>query len=360
MFKAATTASVIAIVGTQVMAGGVDRSGQSILAIFEKGNYAELSFGAISPSVSGALFPGFGGVPSGDMAESYLSLGFAIKTELRNGLDFALILDQPFGADVNYPLATGYPAQGTTAELNSTALTGVLKYTTQSNVSVFGGLRYQMLEAQAFVPFVAGYSADGQSDAGLGYLVGVAYEKPEIALRVALTYSSKISHKLETAEFGGAFNTITPIDTPQSLNLEFQSGIAKDTLLFGSIRWVDWTNFEIDPVNYPAPTPLVSYDSDTVSYALGVGRRFNETWSAAVTLGYEAPVGGLAANLGPTDGYKSIGLGATYTEGPMKITGGIRYVDVGKAQTSLNGVFATSEFDNNHAIGLGLKIGYSF
>lgn len=360
MIKAAQTAGLMAVIGTSAVAGGIDRSGQSILAVFEKGDYAELSFGAISPDVSGISAPAFGSLASGDMADGYLSIGVAIKTQLREGLDVALILDQPFGANVAYPTGTGYFAEGTTAEFKSAALTAVLKYTMANNMSVIGGLRYQTISAEASVPFVAGYTADGSTDGGLGYVVGVAYEKPEIALRVALTYNSKIKHELETAEFGGAFNTITDIDTPQSVNLEFQSGVAKDTLVFGSIRWVDWTSFVIDPPTYPAPTPLVSYDSDTVSYALGVGRKFNETWSAAVTLGYEAKVGGFAANLGPTDGYASIGLGATYTNGPLKVTGGIRYVDVGGARTSLDGVTAASSFDDNHAVALGVKVGYSF
>jgi long-chain fatty acid transport protein len=359
MFKAAKTAGLVAVIGTSASAGGVDRSGQSILAIFEKGDYAELSFGAIQPSVSGIAVPVLGGFSSGDMADDYFSVGTAVKTQLRNGLDLALILDQPFGANVVYPSGTGYFAQGTTADLRTTALTGVLKYTLPSNMSVFGGLRYQTLSAKASVPFVAAYTADGGADDGLGYLVGVAYEKPEIALRVALTYNSRIEHNLETVEFG-ALDTMTEIVTPQSLNLEFQSGVAKDTLVFGSIRWVDWTSFVIDPPAYPVASPLVSYDSDTVSYALGVGRRINDTWSAALTLGYEAPVGGYSANLGPTDGYKSIGLGATYTKGPIKVTGGIRYVDVGKTQTTLSGASAASNFDNNHAVAVGIKVGYSF
>jgi long-chain fatty acid transport protein len=43
---AATT--LVAVAGT-AQAGGIDRSGQSVQALFEKGNYVELSFGAVSP-----------------------------------------------------------------------------------------------------------------------------------------------------------------------------------------------------------------------------------------------------------------------------------------------------------------------
>lgn len=362
MNKILGSAGVIALCAGGAMAGGIDRSGQFIGVIFEKGDYTELTFGAISPSVSGtttAFAPGGAGRVSGDMAPSYNQLGMAVKTSINDKLDVALIFDQPFGANVAYPTGTGYYAQGTTAELKTSALTLLGKYSFPSNVSLIAGLRYQTFSAEASVPFIGGYTAVGENDSGVGYLVGVAYEKPEIALRVALTYNSKIKHSLTTTEFGAAISQ-TELETPQSVNLEFQSGIAKDTLIFGSIRWVDWSAFSIDPALYPPPTALVSYSGDYTTYALGVGRRFSENWSGAVTLGYEKPLGGFSSNLGPTDGMKSIGIGATYTRDNMKITGGVRYVDIGDAQPTLGGGVPSANFNDNSAVAVGLKISYSF
>lgn len=356
------SAAVLALGAGTAMAGGIDRSGQFIGVIFEKGDHVELSFGSVSPDVSGTAVPLAGGAFSGDMTGDYLQLGMAVKTNIADGVDVALIFDQPFGANVSYPAGTGYYAADTTAELKTTALTLVGKYTLPSNISLLAGLRYQTFSAEADVPFVAGYSAVGETDAGVGYLVGVAYEKPEIALRVALTYNSGIEHSLETSENSllGASVGTTDLETPQSVNLEFQSGIAKDTLLFGSIRWVDWSAFEIDPPAYPPTTPLVSYNGDYTTYALGVGRKFSDSWSAAVTLGYEKPIGGFSSNLGPADGQKSIGLGATYTRDNMKITGGVRYVEIGDAQPQLPGLAPSANFTDNSALGFGLKISYSF
>lgn len=363
MSRFLSSAGVLALCTGTAMAGGIDRSGQFIGVLFEKGDHVELTFGSVSPNVSGTAVPLAGGAFSGDMSADYFQLGMAVKTNLRDGLDVALIFDQPFGANVDYPAGTGYYAQGTTAELKTSALTVVGKYTLPSNISLLAGLRYQTFSAEANVPFVAGYTAVGESDAGLGYLVGVAYEKPEIALRVALTYNSGIKHSLETAEnsliFGATTGT-TDLETPQSVNLEFQSGIAKDTLLFGSIRWVDWSSFVIDPSDYPPTTPLVSYNGDYTTYSVGVGRKFSDTWSAAVTLGYEKPIGGFSSNLGPADGQKSIGIGATYTRDNMKITGGVRYVDIGDAQPQLPGLAPSANFTDNSALGFGVKISYSF
>lgn len=351
---------VMALTSSGAFAGGIDRSGQSIAFIFENGGYAEFSLGAADPSVSGvatAFSPTPAGV-SGDMAERYSSFGAAFKQTIRDGLDVGLILDQPYGADVSYPAAP-YFATGSTATLRSTALTAVAKYRLPSNVSILGGLRYQTFSAQASIPFIGGYTGISKTDGGVGYLVGVAYEKPEIALRVALTYNSKIRHKLATTEFG-VLNSVTTVDTPQSLNLEFQSGVAANTLVFGSVRWVEWSQFAIDPANYPPTTPIVSYDDDTISYTLGVGRKFNENWSGAVTFGYERTVGGFASNLGPTDGYKSIGIGASYTKDNMKISFGARYVDIGDAQTTLVANLPAANFSGNSAVGYGIKVGFSF
>lgn len=363
MNKYLGSAGILALCAGSALAGGLDRSGQSISAIFEKGNYVELSFGSVSPNVSGVSAPGFGSLRSGDMAADYGQLGVAVKMNLTPNVDVALIFDQPFGANVDYPTATGYYAQGTTATLKTSALTLVGKYSLPSNISFLAGLRYQTFYAEASVPFIpGGYTAAGDTDGGVGYLVGIAYEKPEIALRVALTYNSKIEHSLETAETNafGAFTSQTDLETPQSVNLEFQSGIAKDTLLFGSIRWVDWSEFVIDPTNYLPPSPLVSYSGDYTTYSLGVGRKFTENWSGAVTVGYEKPLGGFSSNLGPSDGQRSVGVGATYTMDNMKITGGVRYVDIGDTQTTLGGGVPSADFNDNHALAIGVKVGFSF
>lgn len=353
-FMMATTAMVA--VATGAHAGGVERSSQSVAILFEQGRYAELSFGRFAPDVSG-ISPLSPGNSSGDMAGDYNSWSLGYKMDIGDRMAFAVILDQPIGANVNYPATTLYPLRGSTATLTSSAITALLKYKFENNVSVYGGLRYETVHGEVSLPAVGFYTLDTNNDSELGYVVGVSWEKPEIAARVALTYNSAITHSLESVERGVAtpgFET----EVPQSVNLEFQTGIAKDTLLFGSIRWVDWTAFIIDPPGYPAPLGnLVDYASDRVTYNLGIGRRFNEHWSGAVTLGYEKADGERTGNLGPTDGMKSIGLAASYTMDNVKITGGIRYVKVGDATTNptISGVF-----QDNSGIGVGIKIGYTF
>ena len=344
-----------------VQAGGIDRSGQSINALFESGRYAEFSFGHISPDTSGTSVAGLGSRDSGNATESYMQFGAAYKADINDKLSYAIIYDQPFGADVDYPTGTGYYAQGAQADLDAHALTGLLRYRMNENFSVHGGLRVQTIEATAAVPFVGGYTVNGERDTGVGYVAGVAYERPDIAMRVALTYNSSIDHDVDTTEFGAAMST-TEIETPQSVNLDFQTGIAADTLLFGGIRWVDWSSFDITPAQYQGATggSLVSYDDDVFTYSLGVGRRLNDNWSVSASVGYEKSNGGFASNLGPTDGNKSLALAAVYTRDNMKITTGVRYVNSGDAETTLNGVNASGEFEDNDALAFGVKVGFTF
>lgn len=356
MRRAKWGAGALALAGTAAIAGGVDKTGQSIQQIFEPGRYVELSYTLLSPNVSGRATSG--GASSGDMLLDYRALDGAIKTDLSERLSAALVIDHPYAANTRYPDGTGYFAAGTTAELSAAAVTGILRYRTASNFSVIGGLRYQTLQAEASIPFVAGYEVDTEADPSLGYLVGVAFEKPEMAMRVSLTYNSEVKHRLATTE--GALRSVTDITTPQSLNLEAQSGISASTMLFGALRWVDWSSFVIDPANYGPTEPLVFYNSDTVSYSLGLGHKFNDTWSGAATLGYEAPVGGFTQNLGPVDGYASFGLAAIYSVDKVKLTVGIRYIDIGHARTTLDSLSTASRFQGNDAVAMGVKVGYSF
>lgn len=355
--------TAIAVSASTAFAGGIERSTQSTSILYEDGRYFETSLTFGKPTVSGVgQAPGPNdGISSGNITDPRFNFGFAYKADINDTWSYAIIYDQPYGADVFYPTVGAYSFQGSFADFKSHALTGILEYNMPNNVSIYGGLRAQTVEAEAQV--TAGYNVVGDRDLSFGYLVGASYEKPEIALRVALTYLSEIEHDLdavETSVFEGVNASVIPIETPKSINLEFQTGIAEDTLLFGSVRWVEWTKFAIAPddyLNIPAfgGRPLVEFLDDRTTFTLGVGRRLNETWSVLGSLGYEETTGSTTGNLGPTDGFKSIALGAVYTKDNMKVTGGVRYVDLGPATTTIN-----ARFSGNHAIGAGVKVGWQF
>ena len=270
MKKLLMAAAAGALSTTGAIAGGIERTTQSVAPIFEPGSYLEFNFVTASPEVSGTGVLVTPGASSGDMADGYGIFGTALKMPVNDKVDVAFIFDQPFGADVAYPFSTYFAGSAgpSTATLRTTAFTGVARYKFSDNFSAFGGVRYQDMYADISIPFLGGYMASAARDGAFGYLAGVAYERPDIALRVALTYNSAIEHNLPTMEASFAPPSVpltseTTIETPQSVNLEFQTGIAQDTLLFGSVRWVEWSAFDISPLHYVTDisggTPLVWY-----------------------------------------------------------------------------------------------------
>ena len=358
-------ASLLALGTTAAVAGGVERAVTSPAQLFEKGNYAELSFGSVSPSVSGTQVAPFilpAGGSSGDVADRFNLFSLGVKTAVNDRIDVAVVLDQPIGAGVDYssPSYLYGVGPGSHAEIDSKALTAMLRYRLDGGFSVYGGLKLE--EVSGKVSFFDGYRMSTSKETDLGYLLGVAYEKPEIALRVALTYLSDITHNFDANENG----VVTQFETtvPQTVSLEFQSGIAKDTLVFGSVRWREWSNFDITPKLYEViygGEALVSYRKDSVTYTLGLGHKFTENWSAAMSYTHEGKRGGFSGNLGPTDGLDSLGLGVTYTKDNIKVTAGVSYSHLGNTMTRLPRTNAQfSDFRDNHAVGFGLKVGYAF
>jgi long-subunit fatty acid transport protein len=360
MNKVAALACVSAMAATAAGAGGIDRARLSYGIMYEEGNYAEFGFSHVAPDVSGTYVAGLGGGSTGDMAGDYTTLSFAYKHQFSDRLHLGLFVNTPYGADASY---TQGIYTGLDAEWTSRQIAGVLRYEVTPAVSVYGGLRYVRSEAEIQIPtplLPFTYTASG-STSDVGYIVGAAYEKPEIALRVALTYESKIEHSFPTTEAGGPFgagiSTTTDIEMPQSLALDFQSGIAKDTLLFGSIRWAEWSKWSVRPPGYGGLTgqEITGFDNDVVTWQLGVGRRLNENVSVFARLGYEKANGGIASRLAPTDGSRSFGIGGTYTKGNFKVTGGIEYVKLGDAVDG-----SGTRFEGNDAIGLGVTVGVRF
>ena len=380
LLRAAALAAIAAPLATPALSGALDRTGQPIDPLFEPGGYVELSFGAAHPDVSArqviAVPTAQGVIPagagSGDLTERFSTVGLAVKRDFGERLSGALIYDQPFGADVRYPLQP-YFAAGSTATVESDAITALVRYRMDGGFSVHGGLRYQRVNGRVTIPFVAApagptaglpYTNDSDYDEGLGYVAGVAYERPDIALRVALTYSSEVDHALRTVE-GGPIpaESTTRFDLPQSVRLDFQSGVAPDTLVFGSIRWADWSDFEVRPQSYSSPlvagAPLLFYPEDITTYSIGVGRRLTERLSAALSVSYEEGYDAFVSNLGPTAGITTIGLGATYAFDRVEVTGAVQYGFIGDARTAVGGT-QVSEAEDNDVVAVGLQVAYRF
>ena len=99
------------VASSTVHAAGIERSAPTTRALFEEGRYLEFSATWADPELegSGGSAAAFGGPPfaapngTGDIFESYATLGFAYKADIGDRFSYALIFDQPWGVDTLYP-----------------------------------------------------------------------------------------------------------------------------------------------------------------------------------------------------------------------------------------------------------------
>ena len=373
MTKFTTTTAVLLLSPGAAMAEGLDRSYTPIDIIFQDGNYAEVSVGYVDPSLDGVDLLGNA---VANVGEDFTVLGRRREARLRRQIRLcphpgrALRRRHPVGRQRDWNASGRHLRRGGV----NWGADGAEKYQATDRFSVYGGGRAVRADGEIGLSGLAygtlnGYEANFRSDYGAGAVLGAAYEIPDIAFRTALTWHSSIDLDMNTAE---AFPTapgvtgpfvptgVTPVELPQSVKLAAQSGIARDTLLFGSVRWSEWEAFSLDP---PSPAPNLAELDDAFTYEIGIGRRFTDKLSARVSYIYEA--GGsdsLVSPLAPTNGQQAVTLGGKYRiNDTFDISGGVRYTMLGNALPE-TGTPDTPRglFKNNDAVSVGLKLGAHF
>ncbi|NDR55765.1 OmpP1/FadL family transporter [Aliiruegeria sabulilitoris] len=384
---------LVASCGTAI-AGGLDRTGQSIGILFENGGasggYLQVDLFRAYPDVTGtgAGIAGFlaPGGSYANVADMFDGIGGALKFQINDKLSAAFIAEQPYGSDLLYP-GSGLATElgGTLAWAETSSLTALLRYKIDENWSVHGGLRYQEIEGDIRLsgwaygppkvmglPSANGYEVSLGKDSAWGYVLGASYEIPEIAFRATLTYNSEITHKMDTEESGNPSpaldgRSVTEVKTPRSVNLDLQTGIAPDTLLYGSVRWAEWSAFRIDPVGFVHPMEeggggvgLVELD-DTVTYTVGLARRFSEKWSGSAEIFYEPREDGVVAPLFPSVGFWGAGVAVRRDWENFNLSLGARYTRLGDGRVeTLPAGTARANFEENDILSLGLRVGYKF
>lgn len=424
-------------------AAGLDRSGQDVTAFFQDGTYAEAVYTYIDADVSGYdsanVNPGQNdyerGNKTGDIAESYDFFRYGVKTDINDTFSVGVLYDEPFGAAAEYtqsnfvasnnPQASGGELVGdgvdpqtagaialaesatagenTNVEVRSQSLTGILgmKFGANKNFQIYGGPVAQRIQSEtklrglAYGP-ASGYTSNSNPDMDYGYIAGIAYSKPEIALKAALTYRSEIDHDIDISEnypiagilaqgaalqqgatpaqaaaIGAAAanrNSNYEITTPKSVNFDFQTGINPTTLATAKVRWVPWSDFVITPPLYndvskrnygPDGLDLVEYDDDQWQVELGLAKRVAPALAISGTVGWDSGAGDPTTSLGPVDGYYSVGLGAKYnvTEN-WAVSAGGKYLWFGDAKGRLPSGKIVGDFQDNDGYIAGLKLSY--
>ncbi|MBB3106665.1 long-chain fatty acid transport protein [Psychrobacter luti] len=442
----AGTLTVLSIAISSAHAAGIEYSKQSVAPFFEPGNYAELSYAYVDPKIEGT---DAAGNKIGDMMDDFDLPGAAIKIAPTANTALALIYEQPFGVDTKYQAGNIFHnSMGTTeARVETTGLTLLGGGKISNNVWLYGGLEYQTLKGKitgaqpvglttavsqvineagalfgipttdayydlvnkqnngtitpaetaslgainnaAINPVATAptyYTLDFENENTLVPVIGMAYEKPEIALRAALTYRAPAKYQVSGVEnlqvilppiAGGDGETPAPaeeglplagkteVKMPQSVNFDFQTGLSEKHQLLGMVnaRWVDWSNFNVAPplASLATQEPLAAYKKDGYSVEVALGKQFNPKVSGEVRVGYDHGTGAPLSLLGPYDSIKSLGLSAQYklTE-QLSVAAGGQYMwfEGGPVDTKVDGRVAN--IDDGSGYALGMKLGYHF
>lgn len=267
--------------------------------------------------------------------------------------------------------------EATNVEVRSNTLTliGGMKFGAENQFQVYGGPVAQRLQADVKLrgnayKGAAGYTAHSAPNQDYGWLAGVSYSKPEIALKAALTYRSEIDHSIDMYEdfpalaIQGQSRTGVSnfeVTTPKSVNFDFQTGVNPTTLATAKIRWVPWSDFSISPTKYTQASklPLVDYSDDQWQVELGLGKRIAPKFAVSGSIGWDSGAGDPTTSLGPIEGYYSVGLGAKYdvTEN-WAVSAGGKYLWFGDAEGALPDRTIVSNFEDNDGFILGAKLSY--
>jgi long-chain fatty acid transport protein len=152
---------------------------------------------------------------------------------------------------------------------------------------------------------------------------------------------------------------------PDSLELKVQTGIAPDWLLFGSVKWVDWSQLQRIPF-FNGGVEITSLDlgyRDGWTITGGVGHKFSEHWSGAVNITWDR---GTSQGFGTLTDTWTLGAGVSYspTESvELRLAGAVGILTSGESgPITIEGVTvgdrATYSFDNDivSAISTSLKV----
>ncbi len=420
-FKPTFLALAVSTVSMTAYGAGLDRSGQDITAFLQDGTYAEAVYTYIDADVSGYDNGVAGGASAdsayvqgsatGDIAEAYDFFRWGVKADINDTFSVGVLYDEPFGAAVQYSGGSNFNTknimtvavetasmtdvtarqrilgataqsqdkvgQGTNVEIRTNNVTMLLgaKLGANKNFQIYGGPAAQRLTGEVHLRGVTyqgatGYDAKISTDQTLGWVAGVAYSKPEIALRASLTYRSETEHESDIAEVFPALalrNLPTSrtqnfsVTLPESYNLDFQTGISPTMLLTAKARYVPWSKFSINPTLYTqvAQTPIVDYSKDQWSGELGLAKKLNDKVVVSGNVGYDSGAGNPVSTLGPIEGYYSFGLGARYNITPeWSVSLGGKYLKFGDATAQLPNRDVVGKFSDNDGYIVGLKLAY--
>lgn len=291
-------------------AGGFSRGTADTDILFETGRFVSRnSVTVVAPSLN---IDRIAGDPaSGYKAKTYMIPSFAAKVGVSDNVACAGTYTTPFGASSTYEslvvngVPVGYDPYSPTFSVKQEFLTREFGATCAvgfevgpGRLSVLGGVFLQDLEFNQAIAF--GTRNFHLADTSYGYRAGVAYEVPKIALRAQLMYRSGVTQNAtgNVTDIASGVELVPATGTapfPQSVEFKVQTGVAPGWLVYGGMKWTDWSVFQ--SLNYFAgfPSSLNFFWRDGWTINAGVAHSFTDklagtvgvTWDNGTSTGYD-------------------------------------------------------------------------
>jgi len=379
----------ILLAASHATAGGWEASTLDTSFMYQNGNYGEVGNASITYNVK-ANIQGVD-TPKVKMAKNQNRTALAFKSEygdlaigLASYMSGAIQLsggDATAAGCIPDPTneAIGLCSVVPSADVTMNSLVLVGRYKMNDNLSFLAGAnRYEIASGATVTSLSGHYEVSGDA---LVPTFGAAYELSDIALRADLVIQSKtkISNFKAQSSFaaGGVATSLQDVSgesmtIPQTMKLNFQSGIAENTLIFGSIHQANWKDAQIVIPERDNGSALGGVDAvgssfaSRTTYSIGLGRKFTEQLSGLIS--YTTEAGGGKTTSDPftlRNGYQSLSFGGRYTVGNVTVSAGYNYTlpgDVDLAHEKADGTASglTASYKNNNVSAFGLKVGFSF
>lgn len=370
----------VSALATSAHAGGFSRGEADTDILYEDGDYV-MRAGAVYVSPK-RQFATINGANATDdrYSQDYWIPSLAAKFKASDNFACAFTYTQPFGADADYGaqaqmaslMAGGSGASHKDFVTNEYGATcDVSMQAGKGRIHLLGGVFLQDFEYTANA-----YAGDLhlEDNAAFGYRFGVAYDIPEYALRAQLMYRSKVEHDAsDNGSFDWGAGALKPLwgvrdafgsgTLPQSIKLAVQTGVAPGWMVYGSVKWTDWS--VMDKLDYSLGTPapgVYSPQKDVYNWQdgwtinAGVAHAFNEKIAGTLNVMWDSGVGTGADIYSDT---WTFGAGVSVKAGPgeLRFGGAVSYLTEGSQSVADAAVYnATADGDWAYAVSANYRI----
>ena len=361
--------------GSLALAGGFELQTIDTSAMYENGGFASFSTAKLNSKLYGVGANGQKVKTLKDQSFSSISLKADVgSVSLGIATYRSGAIQMSGGSDGTF---AGSYAPSVNANLDTTAF--MARYALGENYGLLGGVKQNSLGSFNLTSIYGSYDINSANNSSS--VLGAYYSIPEIALRaeVLLQPASKIT---TTGTYTSALLTIpgvlnlpagipgsvsATVKLPEMLTINFQTGIAKDTLLTASIHQAKWGSSQVTAnvtsgnAGVDAAAAVTSAFSDTTKYSVGLGRKFSERLSGSIAYSQEDGSGSTSTSaFSMSNGSKAISAGIKYSLENMDISFGISHTMFNDMTVKVNALTPNLSYKNNSATTMGFKISTRF